>query len=832
MEVMIRSGTSGSDGLPGEIFSGPLRVCAAQRGNPMKDSALQKFSSSILLLLFLCAVPGIQSADFKISDDTGTATQSMPAVAMHPHGPAVVCWTDGRSGSRDIYFQMFDRRGRKSGANTRVNDDQTRPAQMTWPSVAMDGNGHFVIGWLSDDTQEVRHAYARLYLADGDPFGGIVLVDDAPADKSVYGLSLAMDRAGNTVAAWTDLRSDPWGDAYARLFRASGQTGPSVMVHAAGDSAQLFPVVSTNRNGDWVVIWEDLRSGESELYARRFRPGGMPKGPEFPVGSHDISTAVGLIAEYDAAVQPNGSFAVCWLEGYSPDKMTGRARLYGASGTPAGPALRVVEEGEFAEIMSPRVAANPGGYVFSWAGSSEVDVNIFARGCDTLAQFTGSGRLVNDLPGIQGFPDAASDVYGSTVLAWMDMREGNADIYGTALHSFRPMHVLAGNGFDGIVPVAWEPYYSQANPCPFKIYRTSSPLVPPILVATVNSSDPWNPTRLYSWVDTTVLNGNHYYYLVTAEYGDRIGTSYISEAVPSAGGHVFASAWTRTAPVIDGRLSEGEWDDAAVLDISNPDAVHRIRLFAKNSGSVLYLAVDDSNDVFVESNTALGFLMDLNHDCEWDAASPSDEGGVTLKQTGATFFAIWGRYPDHLGGDALATAGGIHYLALAGSGHVQHEAAIDLSASPLKAVPGGTIGFGVWTQDPGNFYPNQYGNAGQWPTGLVMLTAKTLGSLTLATETDASGKNPQAPVSFELGQNYPNPFNPSTSVPFRVKEPGRVTLKVYDALGNEAAVLADGFYPAGSHSVRFDAPDLPSGIYVYRIQMGKFAASRKMVKVE
>ncbi len=770
--------------------------------------------------------------DQKINDDTGTATQSMPAVAMHPHGPAVVCWTDSRSGSRDIYFQMIDRRGRKSGANTRVNDDQTRPAQMTGPAIAMDGNGHFVIGWLSDDSQEVRHAYARLYLADGEPFGGIVTVDDAPADKSVYWLSLAMDRAGNSVAAWTDLRRDPWGDVYARMFRASGQTAPSVMVHAAGDSAQLFPVVSTNWNGDWIVIWEDLRSGESELYARRFRPGGMPKGPEFPVGSHDISTAVGLTAEYDAAVQPNGGFAVCWLEGYSPDKMTGLAKLYTAAGTPAGPVIRVVEQGEFAEIMSPRVAANPGGYVFSWAGSSEVDVNIFARGCDTLAQFTGSGRLVNDLPGIQGFPDAASDVYGSTVAAWMDMREGNADIYGTALHSFRPMHVLAGSGFDGIVPVAWEPYYSQADPCPFRIYRTESPLVPPVLVATVNASDPWIPTRSYSWVDTTVSNGNPYYYLVTAEYGDRIGTSYISGAVPSAGGHVFKSVWSRTIPVIDGRLSEAEWDDAAVLDISNPDAVHRIRLFAKNSGSMLYLAVDDSNDVFVESKTALGFLMDLDHNREWDAASPSDEGGVILKQTGATFFAMWGRYPDHLGGDAFVTAGGIHYLALAGSGHVQHEAAIDLGASPLKAAAGSTIGFGLWSVDPGNFYPNQFGGAGLWPAGLVMLAAKTMGSLTLATETDVPRRIAEGPESFRLGQNYPNPFNPETTIPFQVKEPCRVTLKVYDMLGNEVAVLADGLYPAGNHTIRFNAAGLPSGLYLVRMEAGGFTSSRKMVVVE
>jgi len=798
----------------------------------MKDITRKTAGGLFLSFLIICAAPDIQSADFKINDDTGTTTQSLPAIAMHPHGPAVVCWTDQRSEARDIYFQMFDRRGRKSGENRRVNDDRTRPAQMMGPSVAMDGNGHFVIGWLSDDSQEVRHAYARLYLADGEPFGGIVLVDDSPADKSVYGLSLAMDRAGNTVAAWTDRRRDPRGDVYARMFRASGQTGPSTIIHAAMDSIQMFPVVSTNWNGDWIVIWEDLRSGKSELYARRFKPGGIPKGAEFPVGSHEICSSTGIFHEYNAAVRADGSFAVCWMEGYSPDKMTGLARLYTSAGTPVGPAIRVVNEGEFTEISSLRAAACPDGYNFSWTGISTVDANIYGRGCDTLAHFTGPGLLVNDPSGLQVYQDAGSDAYGNTVLVWTDMREGNADIYGTVLHSLRPMQVSAGSGFDGVVPVAWEPYYSQSDPCPFKIYRTGSPLVPPALVATVNSSDPWNPTRLYSWVDTAVVNGSQYYYIVTAESGERIGTSYIAGTVPSAGGHVFHSAWAQTTPVIDGRLSYGEWDDAVVLDISAPEAIHPVRLFMKNTGSALYLAVDDSNDVFVESNTALGFLMDLDHDREWDEASPSDEGGVTLKQTGAMFYAIWGRYPNHLGGDALVTAGGIHYLALAGSGHVQHEAAIDIGASPLKAVAGGTIGFGLWSVDPGNFYPNQFGSSGRWPAGLVRLAAKTLGSLTLAAETDVAGRTVQGPESFRLGQNYPNPFNPETTIPFQMKEPCRVTLRVYDVLGNEAAVLADGLYSAGSHTVRFDASNLPSGIYLCRICLGDFTAVRKMVRVD
>jgi hypothetical protein len=93
-------------------------------------------------------------------------------------------------------------------------------------------------------------------------------------------------------------------------------------------------------------------------------------------------------------------------------------------------------------------------------------------------------------------------------------------------------------------------------------------------------------------------------------------------------------------------------------------------------------------------------------------------------------------------------------------------------------------------------------------------------------------KGNSIPAEFSLSQNYPNPFNPSTTIPFRVKESCRVTLKVYDILGNEAAVLADGPYPAGSHTVRFNAAGMPSGIYVVQISMGDFSSARKMTVLE
>ncbi len=98
------------------------------------------------------------------------------------------------------------------------------------------------------------------------------------------------------------------------------------------------------------------------------------------------------------------------------------------------------------------------------------------------------------------------------------------------------------------------------------------------------------------------------------------------------------------------------------------------------------------------------------------------------------------------------------------------------------------------------------------------------------------GKDPVTatlPSSFALHQNYPNPFNGGTTIVFDVKEPAHVRLKVYDVGGRLVATLADGDYGRGRFPVTFgNQPGLASGVYFYRIEMGSFSESHKMVHVK
>jgi hypothetical protein len=114
------------------------------------------------------------------------------------------------------------------------------------------------------------------------------------------------------------------------------------------------------------------------------------------------------------------------------------------------------------------------------------------------------------------------------------------------------------------------------------------------------------------------------------------------------------------------------------------------------------------------------------------------------------------------------------------------------------------------------------GNANDDPMPIIVLDEQF-------TPVSVELESDQVPDQFFLDQNYPNPFNPSTQIKFGITEASNVDLRVYDVLGREVAVLiSNKFMGTGSYNFKFDAKDLSSGVYIYKITAGSNTVSKKM----
>jgi hypothetical protein len=104
-----------------------------------------------------------------------------------------------------------------------------------------------------------------------------------------------------------------------------------------------------------------------------------------------------------------------------------------------------------------------------------------------------------------------------------------------------------------------------------------------------------------------------------------------------------------------------------------------------------------------------------------------------------------------------------------------------------------------------------------------VINGDTFGIVTSAPQTS------ELPRGYVLRQNYPNPFNPVTTIQFDLSEMTLVAIRIYNVLGQQVTVIADGNYPAGNHRIRWNAGGLPSGVYFCRMQANGNIRTIKML---
>ena len=170
---------------------------------------------------------------------------------------------------------------------------------------------------------------------------------------------------------------------------------------------------------------------------------------------------------------------------------------------------------------------------------------------------------------------------------------------------------------------------------------------------------------------------------------------------------------------------------------------------------------------------------------------------------------------------------------------------IDSLIDYVHQITTGTIGSNRWAYPDNNLYPVE------WPlpedmayTNAALMTAGSdgfpLGDLNWFPDkkreweqlTDVKLVESVIPLEYALSQNYPNPFNPSTAIEFSLPKASKVTLTVYNMLGQEVATLVSATLGAGRYTTQFDGSKLSSGTYVYRLTADNFVKASKMMLVK
>jgi hypothetical protein len=359
--------------------------------------------------------------DFRVNTHT-LLDQRQAAVASNSEGDFVVVWqSQAQDGSGlGIYAQRFQSDGLPQGGEFRVNSHTT--GNQSSPSVAMAADGNFVVAWMSAGQDGSGGGiFAQRYDGDGLPQGGEFPVNSQTSGEQSLP-TVAMDGNGDFVIAWESYGQDQSGlGIFAQRYDAAGAPqGTEVPVNSYVTADQSDPAVAMAADGSFVVTWQSsFQDGSSwGIYGQRFDATGSPAGGEFRANdytpSYQIAPSVAMAAD--------GGFVVAWSSVFQDASFDGVfARRYDSAGTPQGIEFQV-NTFSAGQQNASSVAMNAGGdFLVAWQSDAQdgSGYGIYAQCYTPAALRKGSEfRVHSETSGAQVLPAVALDAAGDVVAAW------------------------------------------------------------------------------------------------------------------------------------------------------------------------------------------------------------------------------------------------------------------------------------------------------------------------------------------------------------------------------------------------------------------------------
>ncbi|MBN2089781.1 hypothetical protein JW964_09210, partial [candidate division KSB1 bacterium] len=407
--------------LPGQIE--PFRL---NHSNP--TIPFSKYNNQAPTLAEQKAVNPVME-DFQVNENVGRCDHSDPQIAMNSNGNYVVVWYDYRNVDPDIFAQRYNSSGVKQGNSFRVNDDSGSSDQYS-PAIAVDGSGNFVVVWEDYRNGNRRDIYGQRYSSSGAKQGTNFLVNYNSGSLGQYSPAIAVDGSGNFVVVWEDDRNGN-SDIYGQRYSSSGakQDTNFLINDVSGSIYQGRPEIVVDGSGNFVVVWSDGRNGNPDIYGQWYNSSGAKQGTNFLVNDDSGSSD-----QYSPAIAVDGSgnFVVVWY-----DERNGNydiyGQRYGSSGAKQDANFLVNDDSGSSYQSGPEIVVDGNGiFVVVWLDERNGNYDIYGQRYSSSGAKQGTNFLVNDDSGSswQIVPKIAVDGSGNFVVVWNDYRNGNRDIYG------------------------------------------------------------------------------------------------------------------------------------------------------------------------------------------------------------------------------------------------------------------------------------------------------------------------------------------------------------------------------------------------------------------
>lgn len=435
-------------------------------------SKLKVFSVFILMIFFM-ASPNLSAQvvkdDFRVNDDTSGGESSFPDAVILEDGETVVVWRDGRDGVIYIYGQAYDSTGNIAGSNFKVSTysgstTESDPAIVSYGDsvlvvwyqrygqwllsdgsrsgltfdmrsgpmsnldVAVGGSGILAV-WDYNVSGSGYEIFLNRFEFNGDSTGPrMILNTDGGSEDQRYA-KIAMNKGGSAVVVWQDNRNGD-GDIYGQRVNDLGNTIDTnfLISNDLGSDNQYEPACAMDQAGNFVVVWQDYRSGNPDIYGQRFDSTGSPIDTNFL-----INDEVGAYNQYEpeCAMDSAGNFVVVWRDFRESD-----ANIYGQifdnTGATIGTNFKIDQSPGPEDDIFPEVSMNDSNIVVTWHRyyNMSVSYDVYQRRYENDGTPVGNEVKVNDISGTADQQDPRVDMNdaGNVIVIWEDFRN-NQRVY-------------------------------------------------------------------------------------------------------------------------------------------------------------------------------------------------------------------------------------------------------------------------------------------------------------------------------------------------------------------------------------------------------------------